>query len=49
LRRDKLRPVAASLGSRALDDPLQTEQKYPVLLEYPKAPIAQGSRGGYSF
>src|SRR5215469_15498525 len=29
-----LRPFAASLGGRALDDPLQTEQKYPVLLEY---------------
>jgi len=29
-----LQPFAASLGGRALDDPLQTEQKYPVLLEY---------------
>src|SRR5262252_1349216 len=29
-----LRPFAASLGGRTLDDPLQTEQKYPVLLEY---------------
>jgi hypothetical protein len=37
LRRDKLRPVAASPGGRALSDPLQTEQKYPVLLEYAKA------------
>ena len=36
-RRDKLRPVAASLGGRALDDPLKREQKYPVLLEYAKA------------
>jgi hypothetical protein len=26
-----------SLGGRALDDPLRTKQKYPVLLEYAKA------------
>jgi hypothetical protein len=37
LRRDKLRPVAASPGGTALADPLQTEQKIPVLLEYAKA------------
>jgi hypothetical protein len=37
LRRDKLRPVAASPGGRALEIPLQPEQKYPVLLEYAKA------------
>jgi len=34
---DKPRPVASTGGSGRLDDPLQTEQKYPVLLEYAKA------------
>jgi hypothetical protein len=37
LRRDKLRPVAASPGGRALNNSAATEQKHPALLEYANA------------